>query len=367
MRAVRDTAAAEVAEREIESLLDQVPCVSAASFWGPLRSDVNSGWIEHAPFAFWLIEKFRPKVLVELGTHTGYSYCAFCQAVRAAQTETRCYAVDTWRGDEHAGFYKEKIYEELKGYHDDHYSDFSRLVRSSFDEAVSHFDNGSIELIHIDGRHYYEDVLHDFGTWRGKLAPNAIVLFHDTNVMERSFGVHRLWSELRSKHPSFEFLHGHGLGILCAGDRPPEPLRPLFDAGGDARSQTLIREAYARLGEAITDHYRAAAEREAARIARAELDAARADRSVRAEFDAVRAELDGYRTVGAELDTVRAKKASLAGISAGDQHKIEYLRAVLACRTRMLNESQERATQLQERAKQLQKRAMAARRRSSAR
>jgi len=311
---------------------------------------VNSGWIEHAPFAFWLVEKFRPKTFVELGTHTGYSYCVFCQAVRAAQTETLCYAVDTWSGGEHSGFY-EGIYEELKGYNDEHYSHFSRLVRSSLDEAVSHFEDGSIELMHIDDRESYEDVLHIFTAWRGKLASNAIVLFHDSNVNERGFGVRRLWSELRTERPSFEFLHGNGLGIVCIGDRPPEPLRPLFDARNDASRQTLIREAYAQLGRAITDHNQAVAQSEAARNACTELDAAREEldryKSLRAEFDAVCAELDGYRTVHSELDSLRAEATTLACNSAHDQHKIEYLHAVLSRETGRLRESQHRVKQLE--------------------
>src|SRR5437764_4408932 len=56
-------------------------CLSPACFWPPQQLDPQSAWLEHAPFAFWLIEALRPRILVELGTHGGYSYFAFCQAV----------------------------------------------------------------------------------------------------------------------------------------------------------------------------------------------------------------------------------------------------------------------------------------------
>ena len=40
--------------------------LSAASTWIP-ESLNKSAWLEHAPFAFWLIETHEPRVLIELG------------------------------------------------------------------------------------------------------------------------------------------------------------------------------------------------------------------------------------------------------------------------------------------------------------
>src|SRR5215204_1627697 len=79
-------------------------CVSRASFWSPLHV-VESAWLQHGPFAFWLIEAIQPKSLVELGTRNGFSYLTLCQAVQRLGLSTACYAIDTWRGDDHAGFY----------------------------------------------------------------------------------------------------------------------------------------------------------------------------------------------------------------------------------------------------------------------
>ena len=74
-------------------------------FWSPQRLGQASAWWAHVPFAFWLIVACRPRLLVELGTHHGVSYAAFCEAVVHARLGTRCYAVDTWVGDEHSGQY----------------------------------------------------------------------------------------------------------------------------------------------------------------------------------------------------------------------------------------------------------------------
>ena len=222
--------------------------LSRDSFFTPtFRPD--SAWIDHGPFAFWVIQALRPRTLVELGTHGGYSYFAFCEAVKNLGLDTRCFAVDTWEGDEHAGFYTEEFFDRVSGHNAAHYSQFSRLVRATFDDALAHFSDGSIDLLHIDGRHFYEDVKHDFEAWRPKLSDRAVVLFHDTNVRERDFGVFRLWESLRDSYPSFEFFHGHGLGVLAYGKNAPPTVIDFLTVARDPRVAADVRRAYGRLGE----------------------------------------------------------------------------------------------------------------------
>ena len=50
-----------------------------------------------------LVSLVRPRTIVELGTHMGDSYCAFCQAVAELNLESRATAIDTWEGDSQAG------------------------------------------------------------------------------------------------------------------------------------------------------------------------------------------------------------------------------------------------------------------------
>jgi hypothetical protein len=164
-----------------------------------------------------LIDALRPKLVVELGTHYGVSYCAFCQAVKQLNLDTCCVAVDTWAGDPHAGPVEPEVLWDLRTHHDPLYGAFSHLIQSTFDEAVERFPDSSIDLLHIDGYHTYESVKHDFSTWLPKVSQSSVVLLHDTSVRHGDFGVWRLWGELKSEFPHFEFDHGYGLGVLFVG------------------------------------------------------------------------------------------------------------------------------------------------------
>ena len=208
---------------------------------------LESAWTEHAPFAFYLVSALRPRVFVELGTHRGFSYFCFCQMAAQKELAMASYAIDTWMGDEHAGFYSEKIFRIVSRINEK-YSSFSTLIRLRFDEAAAYFPDKYIDILHIDGRHGYDDVKEDFELWRPKLSANAIVLFHDTNVREREFGVWRYFRELGQRYRSFEFLHGHGLGVLAIGDIPA-PLAAFFTA--DEAQIEYYRKLYAKLGASV--------------------------------------------------------------------------------------------------------------------
>ncbi len=178
-------------------------------------NDLEWPWAGHKYFIYDFILNLKPHTIVELGTHKGTSFFSMCQAVKDGKLKTKLYAVDTWKGDEHAGFYDETIFNEVKKIKKTYYSKQNIiLLRSLFDDAGIQFKENSIDLLHIDGLHTYQAVKHDFENWYKKVKKNGIIIFHDTNEKHDDFGVYKLWEKLKKKYKTLEFYHSHGLGIL---------------------------------------------------------------------------------------------------------------------------------------------------------
>jgi hypothetical protein len=221
-----------------------------AAFMKPRRISTITDWLGHTPFAFVVVQWHAPSVLVELGTRTGVSYSAFCQAVQHFGLPTHCYAVDTWKGDDHSGFYEEDLFREFNEYHEANYKGFSSLMRMTFDEALDYFSDGSVDLLHIDGLHFYESCKHDFETWLPKMSDRGVILLHDTATRRDGFGVWRLLDEIRQKYSAFEFFHASGLGVVALNVSTIDTrLASLLRASDE--ELVSIRQFFSSLGEGL--------------------------------------------------------------------------------------------------------------------
>lgn len=172
-------------------------------------------WAGHKRFAYDLVANIKPGKIVELGTQQGTSLWSFSQAVKDMGLNTTIHAIDTWKGEKHSGLYGERVFKTVRRIRDACYPDQGiTLMRKTFDEALPNFEDGSIDLLHIDGLHTYEAVKRDFSNWLPKMKPDGIILMHDIEVMESDFGVYRLWDKLKDRYATVELSHSFGLGIL---------------------------------------------------------------------------------------------------------------------------------------------------------
>ncbi len=182
-----------------------------------------SAWYGHENFLHWLLVTTQPHIFVEVGVHHGFSYFVACQTVKAKNTGTICYGVDTWKGDEHTVYdpegHPDLIYETVKR-HNEAYKAFSSLIRKPSVKAAGDFHDRSVELLHIDAGHTYEAIKDDFFAWIPKMRKGGIILIHDTVCMGPGLGVNEFYNEIKDLFPSFNMTNAYGLGVLTI-DRYP--------------------------------------------------------------------------------------------------------------------------------------------------
>lgn len=275
---------------------------------------VDSAWLGHIPFAMWLVGVHRPSSVVELGVHNGASFCAMVQAAKAVGLDARFHGVDHWQGDHQAGHYDNDVYWNLMSFHEARHADVSSLLCTGFDEASRMFEDGSLDLVHIDGLHTYEAVRHDFETWLPKMSRRGVILFHDTVETQGDFGVWKLWAEVSALYPSFNFSHSHGLGVLYVGSEGPPDWMASLAEGGSAEAGDRVRSYFNHLGDAVAARHALNGERaEAARL-RAELahlrdHAQRTDAALAASRRALASANEVVATQAVRIAAMRAQKA----------------------------------------------------------
>lgn len=222
------------------------------STWA-IESLTPTAWGGHIPFMFSLVTLMKPRIFTELGSHNGASFFAACQAFQRNDLKGKTVAVDLWQGDEHAGFYGETVYNKFQHILNALYFDVGESLRMNFDDASDLFEENSIDLLHIDGLHTYEAVKNDYVTWKSKVSKNGVIIFHDTAVHERGFGVWKLWDEIKGDAVSFNFKHTHGLGVLAFGNAEQNPVVRLLELVNSSEHLRGFMEAYfSRLGELST-------------------------------------------------------------------------------------------------------------------
>jgi glycosyltransferase involved in cell wall biosynthesis len=214
----------------------------------PLRLTATAE-VAHVSFAMTIVDLLRPRTILELGTRDGVLYCAFCQAVRELKLEARCYGIGKGRLGNGDDAKPEEMFADWKKAHDDLYAGFSRLLPSPATNGTDLFDQGSVDLLHLNGNLSYESARAEFAAWLPKLSSKSVVLLSETNLHQGMPGMIKLWAELKRDYPHFEFGHGGGLGVLATGTNIAEEIRPLLTAREPELS--VVREFFRQQGQRL--------------------------------------------------------------------------------------------------------------------
>jgi glycosyltransferase involved in cell wall biosynthesis len=276
----------------------------------PIETLVPSAWSYLVPVMFGLIALLRPRRFVELGSHYGCSFFAACQALRALEISADAVAIDTWKGDLQAGHYPESVFEDFIHILRTRYPDRSHYIRSKFDDAVSCFEDGSIDLLHIDGLHHYDAVRADFEAWLPKMSDRGVIIMHDTTVYDAGYEVWLLWRDIAARYPAVNLLHCHGLGVAYVGTRQGRFVEIMRELGDDPTRLLLLNAFAGNLGDlaisAATSGQKAEAAVHGTAALRAELTATHAARD--AELEAAKAARE-VKLAAAEFKLATAEAA----------------------------------------------------------
>ncbi len=144
------------------------------------RVDWHSGLGDMLFFLYGLVRAKRPQIIVEIGSARGRSTCALALACRQ-NDYGHVFAIDPhdvnpWTEIGTGGQTEQFLRSRLRDYRLDEWCDV--IVQTSREAARGW--SRRIDLLFIDGDHSFEGVQSDFELFQPWLAPDSLVLFHDT-------------------------------------------------------------------------------------------------------------------------------------------------------------------------------------------
>lgn len=124
-------------------------------------------------------------VFVEVGAWMGRSTCYMAEQIKKSSKNIKFYAVDTWDGSDEEEH--QRIVQELKENDSSLFEvfksnlqkcgveDYVIPIQSTSLEAASQFEDNSIDFVHIDASHDYENVLADIIAWYPKVKAGGFI------------------------------------------------------------------------------------------------------------------------------------------------------------------------------------------------
>jgi predicted O-methyltransferase YrrM len=143
--------------------------------------DRTPGWFHHGEHILGLVEQYRPKVCVELGTWLGASAIPVARAIRRWGGTLTC--VDTWAGEVHqpAGSPRQTpwmLVSCARNFIEAGVSAHVRLIPATTTEAAQWWTE-PIDYLYIDADHSYASVVADLAAWMPHVKPGGLIVGDD--------------------------------------------------------------------------------------------------------------------------------------------------------------------------------------------
>ena len=172
---------------------------------------LTQGWFHHGDQILSLVERYRPKVCVELGTWQGASAIPVARAIRRWRGTVTC--VDTWGGaidGDPTSMQPWMLLSCVRNMKQAGVSGNVRLIASTTTAAVQWWTE-PIDYLYVDADHSYEGVLADLRAWVPHVKPGGLILGDDYGS-DTFPGVQAAWDE---------FERERGLALTRYQSTPP--------------------------------------------------------------------------------------------------------------------------------------------------
>ncbi len=154
------------------------------------------GWNSHSPMFKEMIERTRPRIIIEVGTWKGASAIHMAKLTKDLGLDTRIICVDTWLGSYEFWADCGERYQllKVKNGHPQLYEQFlANVVKSGMQDVIIPFPNTSAiaarlfryhykiqaDLIYIDASHDYYDVIEDIKNYKPLLTKGGLMFGDD--------------------------------------------------------------------------------------------------------------------------------------------------------------------------------------------
>lgn len=171
-------------------------------------NSIESTWKGHESFALWLVQRLRPKVIVDLGFDRGLSTLAF-----AYRNQGHVFGIDWFDEGNYVikSFALDSAFRNISNAIRLSYAKNIHLIVGPFKEIAKTWKR-KIDILHIDWAHSYYSARQHFENWNRYLKMGGTVLVHD--VLAFPEGVGKFFDELAL--PKIVFPHAQGLGVASA-------------------------------------------------------------------------------------------------------------------------------------------------------
>lgn len=181
---------------------------------------LDSSWKGHEAFAYWLVKRLKPKVVVDLGFDRALSTIVF-----AYKNRGHVYGIDWFDQGGYAqkSFALDSAYRNVSNAIRFGYVKNLHLIIGPFNE-ISKTWTKQIDILHIDWSHTYASAKERYDNWSRYLDEQGVILVHDVTSHPSETG--RFFKELPM--PSVIFPHAKGLGVASKNGALIEEIKAKF-------------------------------------------------------------------------------------------------------------------------------------------